>query len=88
VQTVEQELAELLRRKKEIDRHLSNLETQIYNYEGSYLEDTQQTGNIVRGLEGYFLSRSEKKKMPLKDSDRIFSRSSATFAKVNGVFSH
>lgn len=82
---VEQELADLLRRKREIDKQLVQLEVQIYNYEGSYLEDTQSHGNIIRGLDGYVSNRSERKRGPIKESDRIFSRSSATYQRVSSL---
>ncbi|KAJ3165803.1 hypothetical protein HK101_012080 [Irineochytrium annulatum] len=78
----ERMLAELAGRKKRLDRELATIETNIWNYEGSYLEDTQSYGNIVKGYDGYLAgSRAEKRKHKVNDSDRIFSNSSSTLMK-------
>ncbi|GAB5585110.1 chromatin modification-related protein eaf6 [Umbelopsis nana] len=77
-----QELQALLSRKKQVDNNLANLEHSIYLFEGSYLEDTQQNGNIIRGFDGYLTNRPDKKKQKFTEFDRLFSLSSSTYQKA------
>ncbi|KAL1927100.1 hypothetical protein VTP01DRAFT_5063 [Rhizomucor pusillus] len=76
------ELQALLSRKKQVDANLINLENAIYLFEGSYLEDTQQNGNIIRGFDGYLASRPDKRKHKYTELDRLFSLSSTTYQKA------
>ncbi|KAL0098143.1 histone acetyltransferase subunit NuA4-domain-containing protein [Phycomyces blakesleeanus] len=76
------ELQSLLARKKQVDTNLINLEDSIYRFEGSYLEDTQHNGNIIRGFEGYLSSRPDKRKPKFTELDRLFSLSSSTYQKA------
>ncbi|KAJ9474551.1 Chromatin modification-related protein EAF6 [Pseudozyma hubeiensis] len=80
-----------LANKRLIDRSLIDLESQIYLFEGSYLQTTSSSGgNIVKGFDSYLKNSSSSStsrggnqnlgaEVPVED--RIFSLSSATYQK-------
>ncbi|CAF2627065.1 unnamed protein product [Rotaria sp. Silwood2] len=77
------ELAQLLKKKEEIEKSLSDIEEQIYAFETSYLKQTQDTGNCIRGWSNCLSSGSGNnnpidKSSKFRESDRLFSYSSAT----------
>jgi hypothetical protein len=75
----------LQEKKLSLEKTLANLEKQIYALETSYLEDTTTVGNILRGWDGYLSNRSASAigRKKFKESDRLFSLSSATALKVS-----
>lgn len=79
--TMRKELKDLLSKKRTLDKTLNNLEEQIYKYEGTYLEETQN-GNIVRGFDNYIKGGLNKRRATISDKERIFSLSSAAFMKA------
>lgn len=81
-----QELIEALSRKRALDKQLMQCEIQIYNFEATYLTETATAGggNIIHGFDGYLKSQGmNKRRTELSDSDRMFSNSSSTYAKVS-----
>ena len=82
------ELTDLLKKKHELELNLISLEKQIYKFEESYLDETQAFGNVIKGWDAYLTSnikssssnqKGDKKVKKWRDSDRLFSKSSATY---------
>ncbi|CAJ0757444.1 23069_t:CDS:10 [Entrophospora sp. SA101] len=80
---VQAELDELMKQRENLEESLLTLETSIYSSEGSYLEES---GNLIRGFDGYLKpsSQQDKKKKDISKEARLFSNSSSSSRKVNG----
>ena len=74
-------LEELLKEKKTIENYIKKLEDSIYDNETKYLQNTVNGGNILRGWEHIFTSKSNKihmgnqcKKTHISPNERLFSQ--------------
>ena len=74
-------LEELHREKNAIEKYIKQLEESIYDNETKYLQSTANSGNILRGGEHIFTSKSNKihmgnqsKKTHISNSERLFSQ--------------
>ena len=74
-------LEELHKEKKTIEKYIKQLEESIYDNETKYLQSTVNGGNILRGWEHIFTSKSNKihmgnqcKKTHISNNERLFSQ--------------
>jgi hypothetical protein len=79
-----------LDKKRKLDDQLATLEDQIFKLEGAYLEETSNSGNIVRGFDGWVKGVSvggrgadDRRRGRVRDEDRVFSHSSVGWMKVS-----
>lgn len=82
-------LRQTLEKKRRLDEQLAAVEENIYKQEGAYLEETANSGNIVRGFDGWVkgvqLGRNaadDRRRGRVRDEDRVFSRSSVNWMRV------
>lgn len=83
-------LRQTLEKKRRLDEQLATLEEQIFKTEGVYLEDTFNSGNIVRGFDGWVKNVQlsgrpvdDRRRGRVRDEDRVFSRSSVSWMRVS-----
>ncbi|QIW96151.1 hypothetical protein AMS68_001669 [Peltaster fructicola] len=93
-------LRSTIEKKRKLDEQLAALEEQIYKVEGTYLEDTSNSGNIVRGFDAWVKSvtlnksaADDRRRGRIREDDRIFSRSSLSWMRAqegpdSGTTSH
>ncbi|CAN9321391.1 unnamed protein product [Alternaria alternata] len=89
------DLRESLNKKRLIDNNLLQLEDNILRVETQYLEETS-AGNIIKGFDNYIkgaattttaggAGTATRRKAPISDADRIFSRSSTSFLRESST---
>ena len=82
-------LRQTLEKKRKLDEQLAAVEDQIFKAEGTYLEETANSGNIVRGFDGWVKGvqisgrgGDDRRRGRVRDEDRVFSRSSVSWMRV------
>ena len=53
----DKKILEILEKKQNLEIDLKTIEKQIYDLETKYLEETQSTGNILKGWDLYFITK-------------------------------
>ncbi|KAF8392201.1 hypothetical protein HHK36_022543 [Tetracentron sinense] len=75
-------LASLMSKREKLQEELRNIEKQVYELETSYLQDSSQCGNVLKGYEGFLSSTKSttnlKRSRKFQPEDRLFSLSSVT----------
>mmetsp|Transcript_19676 Transcript_19676/g.37520 ORF Transcript_19676/g.37520 Transcript_19676/m.37520 type:complete len:119 (-) Transcript_19676:255-611(-) len=74
-------LQQMLIKRDRIEEELRMVEKQVYDLETSYLNDSSQYGNVMKGFEGYLAptkTQNLKRTRNFKTEDRLFSLSSTT----------
>lgn len=82
VKIIEGDAKTIQNEERRLREELARVEKQIYHLETSYLENTAQIGNLVRGWGEVSTSRSNQKRK-IRPEDRIFTQSSATGMAAN-----
>ncbi|XP_077229731.1 histone acetyltransferase subunit NuA4-domain protein [Tasmannia lanceolata] len=79
-------LTSLLSKREKLQDELRNIEKQVYELETSYLHDSSQCGNVLKGFEGFLSSTKStinlKRSRKFQPEDRLFSLSSVTSPAV------
>lgn len=82
-------LRQTLDKKRKLDEQLAAIEDQIFKTEGAYLEETANSGNIIKGFDGWVKgvqvgqkAVDDRRRGRFKEDERLFSRSSVSWVKV------
>jgi chromatin modification-related protein EAF6 len=89
-ESLREALRQNLEKKRKLDEQLATLEDQIFRMEGTYLEETAASGNIVRGFDGWVKgvvvggrsAADDRRRGRIREEDRVFSRSSVNWMRV------
>ncbi|KAJ7543953.1 hypothetical protein O6H91_09G060000 [Diphasiastrum complanatum] len=84
--TPQANLAVLVAKREKLLEELRTVEKQVYDLETTYLQDSSQCGNVLKGFEGFLSSTKGagnlKRPRKFQPEDRLFSLSSVTSPAV------